>query len=59
MQSEFNQGAQYCRDNIISTIIGMQNGLGCDETNPQYQILQELMIDIEEKYGNLMKPFKG
>lgn len=57
--SEFNKGAAYCRDCIIANIIGFQNDIGLDESNEQYQILQELLVRIEETYGKCCGEFKG
>lgn len=59
MQSEYSKGAKDCRDNILATIIRIQNGLGCDIKNLQYQILQELLENIEKHYGSFMKDYKG
>lgn len=56
--SEYNKGAASCRDNIICNIIGMQNDLGNDTDNPKYQVLQELMDLIIDRYGDMMKPYK-
>jgi hypothetical protein len=56
--SEYNRGAASCRDNIICNIIGMQNDLGNDADNPKYQVLQELMDLIIDRYGDMMKPYK-
>ncbi|WP_154471929.1 hypothetical protein [Clostridium porci] len=57
MQSEFNQGAAYARDSILSHIIGMQNGL--EPTSERYLALQELLEKTEENYGAMMQPYKG
>jgi hypothetical protein len=57
--SEFNRGAAYCRDCIIANIIGLQNEVGLDESNEQYQILQKLLVHIEETYGGCCRDFKG
>lgn len=57
-QSEFNQGAAHARDNIIATIIGLQNS----ETNMEserYKAWQELEELIIERYGDMMSPYKG
>ena len=59
MQSEFNKCAAYCRDCIVANIIGMQNNLGNDETNKEYQILQKLLIHIEDTYGKQCCEFTG
>lgn len=59
MQSEFNQGAKYCRDVFLARIIGFQNGLGCNEESEQYQILQSLLETIQEDMGEMGKDFKG
>lgn len=56
--NEYNKGAASCRDNIICNIIGMQNDLGNDADNPKYQVLQELMDLIIDRYGDMMKPYK-
>ncbi len=40
--SEFNKGATSAKDVILSTIIGLQNRLGNDESNLKYQAYQEL-----------------
>lgn len=39
----------HVRDTILATIIGLQNRVGYD--NPQYEILQELLIHIENEFG--------
>lgn len=59
MQSEFNQGAAHARDLIIANIIGMQSEIGHEAGNPKYDVLQELLVHIEETYGEMMAPFKG
>lgn len=59
MQSEFNRGASFCRDCIISNIIGMQNDIGNDEKDSRYMILQELLIHIENEYGKPCTSFKA
>lgn len=56
--SEYNKGAASCRDNIMCNIIGMQADLENDTTNPKYQVLQELMNLIIDRYGDMMKPYK-
>jgi hypothetical protein len=56
--SEFNKGAAMMRDLVISHIIGMQNDIGNDVNNESYQKLQELMDLIEERYGEMYKPFE-
>jgi len=57
--SEFNKGATYAKDVILATIIGLQNGLGNDESNPKYQAYQELYELISDRYGADCQPFKG
>jgi hypothetical protein len=59
MESEFNNGAAHCRDLIIANIVGMQNELGCNEQDPKYIALQELLVLITDRYGNCCQPFKG
>lgn len=59
MESEFNQGAAYARDCMISKIIGLQEEIGFDEKKESYIILQKLLIDIEESYGGMFRLFKG
>ncbi len=59
MESEFNQGAAYARDCMIAKIIGLQEEIGFDEKKESYIILQKLLIDIEESYGGMFRPFKG
>lgn len=56
--SDFNKGAAMMRDLVISHIIGMQNDIGNDVDDRGYQKLQELMELIEERYGEIYKPFK-
>ena len=59
MQSEFNKGASYMRDNVISHIVGMQNDLGNDVEDKGYQELQKLLELIEEQYGKMLSKFTG
>ena len=59
MESEFNKGAAYSRDMIITKIIGMQNSLGNKESDKQYQILQKLLVGIECSMGKYCKRFIG
>lgn len=59
MQSEFNRGASYMRDNVIGHIIGMQNDLGNNVEDKGYQKLEELLDLITERYGNMFGKFTG
>lgn len=59
MQSEFNKGASYMRDNVISHIVGMQNDLGNNVEDKGYQELQKLLELIEEQYGKMLSKFTG
>ena len=59
MQSEFNRGVSYMRDNVIGHIIGMQNDLGNNVEDKGYQKLEELLDLITERYGNMFGKFTG
>lgn len=60
MQTEFNNGATYCKDLVLATILGFQNEKTYLNVNdPKYQILQELYEFIEKTYGKAYTPFKG
>ena len=59
MQSEFNRGAAHMRDLVFSHIIAAQENLGNDETNPQYEVLQDFMEALIDRYGDMCQPFKG
>lgn len=55
--NEYQQGAVYARDCIIAKIIGYQNSL--EENDSQYSILQKLMEDIIQNFGDISRPYKG
>ena len=59
MQSEFNKGAAYARDCILSNIIGIQNTIINKTESEQYNTLQALLVAIEQKYGRQYSAFKG
>ncbi len=59
MQSEFNKGAAYMRDIIVSHIIGIQNDLGNNIEDKGYQELQKLLELIEDQYGKMCEDFMG
>lgn len=46
--------ARHLRDNIIATLIGYQNGIGNDESSPEYQAYQKVLTMIESQYGEFM-----
>lgn len=52
--ASLNVDAKSVRDHIIATLIGFQNGIGCDETSSEYQAYQKVIQWIEETYGALM-----
>lgn len=56
-QTEFSNGAKYARDNIICTLLGLQNSYKYESEG--YNALNALLSVIEDKYGKLMKDFKG
>jgi hypothetical protein len=55
--SKFNEGAQYMRDGIICSIVGMQNALH-DWDDPKQKAYQEVMNMIIDNYGDVFKPCK-
>lgn len=57
--SDFNKGAAYARDDILATIIGLQNKTSPFRNYPLYAAYQELYDLIVEKQGDMYKPFKG
>lgn len=59
MQSEWNRGASYARDHIMSRIIGMQNDVITNENGERYKALQDLLEVIERDCGEFMKPYIG
>lgn len=59
MQNDFNKGASYMRDIVISGIIGIQNEQGNREETEEYKVLQSLLLTIEKYYGEYGKDFKG
>lgn len=56
--SEFNNGAKFARDAVLSMIIGMQNGIGNDVESEKYQAYQEIYDSIVKTQGDMMKEFK-
>lgn len=59
MQSEWNKGAAYARDCIISRILGMQNDVIMDTNGERFKTLQDLLECIERDYGDFMKQYIG
>lgn len=56
--SEFNNGAKFARDAVLSMIIGMQNGIGNDVESDKYKAYQEIYDAIVETQGDMFKEFK-
>ena len=56
--SDYNNGAAHSRDLIICLIMGVQNNMA-DTNSPEYQELQKLLIEMEDRYGKLFAPWKG
>lgn len=58
--SEFNNGAVYARDVILSSVIGLQNEMGHhNPDNPEYKAYQKVYDLIVDKYGDMLQKFKG
>lgn len=55
-RTDFERGAIYARDYIISTILGMQENV---RGTAKYSAYQEVMDMIEERFGNMFQDFKG
>lgn len=58
-KTEFARGCEYMRDTILAHIIGLQNGIGCDTTDPKYQAWQEIYELIKKNYGDMYQSIKG
>lgn len=56
--SEFNNGAKFARDAVLSMIIGMQNDIGNDAESEKYKAYQEIYDAIVETQGDMFKEFK-
>ena len=56
--SEFNNGAKFSRDAVLSMIIGMQNDIGNDVESDKYKAYQEIYDAIVETQGDMFKEFK-
>ena len=56
--SEWSKGAEHARDNICALILGIQNNMTCIES-PEYDALQKLLVEIEDRYGAMFMPWKG
>lgn len=54
-----NEGRRDFRDNMILSIIGLQNGKYYDTSSEGYKALQELLEYIIDSHGDLFKPFKN
>ena len=58
--TEYEAGERNARDNIIAMIVGMQNEIGHhNPENPRYATLQEVLLCIADRYGEMMTPYKG
>ena len=58
--SEFNRGAESVRDNILASIIGLQNGIGHNNPDgPTYKAYQKVYNLIKDRYGGMFESFKG
>ena len=42
------------RDLMIATLIGYQNEMGNDETSPEYQAYQKMLMYVENTFGEMM-----
>lgn len=42
------------RDLMIATLIGYQNSIGNDESSPEYQAYQKMLLYVEETFGPMM-----
>lgn len=58
-QSQEIAGKRYIRDLIIAHIIGLQNDRYWNVESEGYKALQDLLLLIEDRYGEFMKDFKG
>ena len=56
MNEDYRAGKIYAFSIIIATLCGLQNTLGCNESSPEYQAYQKILLltkkelaDTEEK----------
>ena len=42
------------RDLMIATLIGYQNEMGNDESSPEYQAYQKMLVYVENTFGPMM-----
>jgi hypothetical protein len=56
--SEWQQGAKYMRDNIICTLIGLQNDNIVNMDGDVYRTLQKVLEIIENNHGEYAQPVK-
>lgn len=55
----FFDGAVYVRDNVLATLIGMQNELGhVNPNDPEYQAYKKVYDTIADKMGDMFDEFK-
>ena len=58
--SDFNNGAMYARDIILSLLIGLQNDIGHhNPDDPEYKAYQKAYDLIVKNYGDMLQKFKG
>jgi hypothetical protein len=57
--TEFNRGAESVRDNILASIIGLQNGIGHNNPDdPTYKAYQKVYNLIKDRYGGMFENFQ-
>lgn len=56
MSEDYRAGKIYAFSTVIAMLCGLQNELGCNESNPEYQAYQKILLltkkelaDAEEK----------
>ena len=59
MRNEYNEGREHMRDLVIAHIIGFQNEKYWKSESEGYQALQDLLILITDRYGEVCEDIKG
>ena len=57
-KSEFREGCEHARDLCLAAIIGIQNGIG-NEQSSEYRALQAAYDQIVKLHGDMFTPYKG
>ncbi len=56
--TEFGEGAKHARDDILSMIIGLQNGIMHKMDSEEYKAYQTVYDRIVEIHGDMFKDYK-